>query len=163
MNLLVKTRLYSLLVVLILSIGILGACSSSGPVAKPSPTPTSAQVTPGPQPSPSAADWVEVVYFHRTQRCSSCRYAEAGVRYTIETYFQDELASGELVFRVLDVQANANADIVDRYGAYGSSLFINDVENGVDHIEGVTDIWFLIGDDEKFVSVVKDEIEKRLG
>ena len=163
MNVLVKARFYSLLAVLMLSIGILVACSGSGTAATPGRTPTVAQATPTPQPSPNRDDWVEVVYFHRTSRCYSCRYAEAGVRYTIETFFEDELASGELVFRVLDVQAKANSDMVNKYEAFGSSLFINDVEEGIDHIEGITDIWFLIGDDEKFVSLVKDEIEKRLG
>jgi len=34
--------------------------------------------------------------------------------------------------------------------------------NGTDHIEQVTDIWFVIGDDEAFVEVVKSKIEKSL-
>jgi len=84
------------------------------------------------------------------------------VRYTIETYFADELASGELVFKVLNVQDPANAAIVDKYGAYTSSLFMNKVVDGVDHIEQVTDIWLLLGNDQAFVDLVKSEIEKRL-
>jgi len=84
------------------------------------------------------------------------------VRYTIETYFADELASGELVFKVLNVQDPANAAIVDKYGAYTSSLFMNKVVDGVDRIEQVTDIWLLLGNDQAFVDLVKSEIEKRL-
>ena len=112
--------------------------------------------------SSGPADKVEVVYFHRTQQCYSCRYAEEVTRYTVETYFNDELASGKLTFQSIDVQDSENAAIVEKYGAYGSQLFINTVKDGTDHIEQVTDIWLVIGDDEAFVEVVKSEVEKSL-
>jgi hypothetical protein len=106
---------------------------------------------------------VEVVYFHRSQRCQKCLYLQACVTYTVETYFQDELASGDLVFRVLNIQDEANAVIVEEYGAYGSSLYVNEVVDGVDHIEHVTNIWFVVGDDEACSGLVKAEIEEHLG
>jgi hypothetical protein len=112
--------------------------------------------------SSSPADRVDVVYFHRTQQCYSCRYAEEGTNYTVKTHFADELASGKLTFQSLDVQDSENAAIVQKYGAYGSQLFINTVKDGTDHIEQVTDIWLVIGKDEAFVEVVKDRIEKSL-
>jgi hypothetical protein len=158
MNLLVKAKFCSLMLILILLGGILCACG--GPAED---TPTDAEATPTIQPGSGRADWVEVVYFHRSHRCYGCLYAEDAVTYTIETYFKDELASGELVFKVLNVEDKANAAIVNKYGAFGSSLFINEVRDGVDHIEGVTEIWFLLGDDEAVVSLVRSEIEKHLG
>ena len=112
--------------------------------------------------SSGAADRVDVAYFHRTVRCHSCQYAEAATHYTVETYFHDELDSGSLTFQSIDVQDQANADIVEKYGAYTSSLFINTIKDGTDHIEQVTDIWLVIGDDEAFVEVVKKKIEKSL-
>ena len=159
MNLFIK----ALMVVLILSGCILCACSSPAPVSTPSPAPTNTQVTPTPQPSTNGTNVVEVVYFHRTQRCYSCRYAGDTTEYAVETYFAQELANGKLVFKMVDVQDKANASIVERYGAYGSSLFINEIKDGTDHIEAVTDIWFLIGKDEAFVNLIKSEIEKHLG
>jgi hypothetical protein len=112
--------------------------------------------------STSSVDRVDVVYFHRAQSCYSCQYAEAGTNYTVETYFADEMASGKLTFQSVDVQDEANADIIEEYGAYGSQLFINTIKDGTDHIEQVTDIWLVIGDDEAFVEVVKKKIEKSL-
>jgi len=112
--------------------------------------------------SSGPADRVDVVYFHRTQQCYRCRYAEEETRYTLETYFSDELASGKVIFQSINVQDEAKADIVNKYGAYTSSLFINTIKDGSDHIEQVTDIWFVIGDDEAFVEVVKSEVEKSL-
>ena len=123
---------------------------------------TSPATPPASNNSSGAADRVDVVYFHRTQQCYSCRYAEEGTRYTVETFFKDELASGKVTFQSIDVQDSKNAAIVQKYGAYGSQLFINTIKDGSDHIEQVTDIWFVIGDDEAFVEIVKDKIERSL-
>ena len=113
--------------------------------------------------SSGLADRVEVVYFHRTQRCHTCMYAEEQTRYTLETYFADELASGKVTFQSINVQDEANADIVEKYNnASYLTLCINTVRGGTDHIEEVTDIWFVIGNDEAFVEIVKSKVEKSL-
>lgn len=123
---------------------------------------TSPATPPASNNSSGPADRVDVVYFHRTQRCVKCIYAEEETNYTLETYFGNELASGKLTFQVINIDDKANADIVEKYGAYGSQLFINTVKDGTDHIEHVTDIWLVIGDDEAFVEIVKSKIEKSL-
>ena len=147
MNMVIKTLSHLLLVCLALSL-MVGCTSPTTP--PPSDTPV------GP------ADRVEVVYFHRAQRCYSCYYAEDGINYTVETYFADELASGKVTFKVINVADEGNATIVNKYGAYTSSLFINTVRDGADHIEEVTDIWLFLGNDEVFTEVVKNKIEKSL-
>ena len=146
MNMVIKTLSHILLVCLALSL-MLGCTSPT--------TPPPSDTSSGP------ADRVEVVYFHRAQRCYSCIHAEEGIRYTVETYFVDELASGKVTFKVINVADEENAAVVNKYGAYTSSLFINTIKGGTDHIEPVTDIW-LIGNDEEFVKAVKDKIEKSL-
>jgi len=110
----------------------------------------------------AVADRVDVVYFHRAQRCRSCIYAEAGTRYTVETYFKDELASGKVIFKVVNIGDKENATIVKKYGAFTSSLFINTIRDGTDHIKEVRDIWFVLGNDEAFVGEVRGKIEESL-
>ncbi|GAI09514.1 unnamed protein product [marine sediment metagenome] len=112
---------------------MLCACGSPAP-----------EVSSKPGTSSLPADRVEVVYFHRAQRCNSCIYAEAGIHYTVETYFKDELASGKVIFKAVNIGDKENATIVKKYGAFTSSLFINTIREGTDHIEEVTDIWFPI-------------------
>jgi len=136
---------------LMLVVGLLCSCGSPASIAPPTSDAPSV-----------AADRVEVIYFHRTQRCGGCIYAEDGICYTVETYFADELASGKVTFKVLNVEDKENATIVKKYGAFTSSLFINTIRGGTDHIEEVTDIWLLLGNDEAFVEVVKSKIEKSL-
>jgi hypothetical protein len=112
---------------------------------------------------PSApADKVEVVYFHRPQRCSGCVYAETGTRYTLENYFTSELAEGKIIFKVINLGDESNTTIVERYGAYTSSLFINSTRDDVEYIEEVTEIWFLLGKDDEFSDLVKSRIERHL-
>ena len=113
--------------------------------------------------TPSALDdKVYVVYFYRTPRCYSCTYAEKMTQFTIETYFQDEVASGKVIFDTVDMGLRGNAATVGQYGAYTSSLFINTQKDGSAHIEPVMDIWFVLGDDEAFIEVVKSKIETSL-
>ena len=107
----------------------------------------------------STSDVLEVVYFHRPQRCSGCVYAETATRYTLENHFADELASRRIVFKAINLGDKANAAIVEHFGAYTSSLFINSIIGGVEHTEEVTEIWFLLGKDSEFVSLVKSKIE----
>lgn len=66
---------------------------------------TSPAAPPNSNNSSGQADRVTVVYFHRTQRCYSCYYVEAGANYTVETYFADELVSGKLTFHWIRIQA----------------------------------------------------------
>lgn len=120
------------------------------------PTPPTSNNSSGP------ADRVDVVYFHRTQRCYSCTYMEDAARYTVESYFADELASGKVTFQVFNVEEEQNADIVEKYQASYLSLYINAVKEGADHIELVTDLYTLIGNDEAFVEALKSKIEKSL-
>ena len=151
MTILAKVKIWSSLLLIILVAGMLCACGSPAPEV-----PSTSDIPSVP------ADRVEVVYFHRAQRCYSCIYAEAGTRYTVETYFADEPASGKVTFEVFNVEDKENATIVKKYGAFTSSLFINTIRDGTDHIEEVTDIWFVLGDDEAFVEEVRSEIEKSL-
>ncbi|TET60427.1 hypothetical protein E3J48_06705 [Candidatus Aerophobetes bacterium] len=80
----------------------------------------------------------------------------------MEAYFADELASGKVNFEALNVEDKENAAIVKKYGAFTSSLFINTIKDGTDHIEEATDIWLVLGNDEAFVEALKSKIEKSL-
>ena len=121
------------------------------------------QSTPTPEPSLTpGADRVDVVYFHRTNRCYSCNYAETATLYTLEAYFQEELDSGKLTFESVNVQDDSNAAIIEKYGAYTSQLFINTITGDNENIEHVTEIWEFIGDEEGFTLLIKIKVTNAL-
>lgn len=165
MKRLTRAAACGLTVTLVLLSGImLFSCTSPSTSgrATATPTPANTQTSPTLQPEPEKANHVEVVYFHRTKRCYSCQYAGDMTQYTLENYFSSELVNGKLVFKMLDLQDGANAEIVKEYGAFGSSLYVNTVTEETNHIQHVAEIWYHVGDDEKFVNVVKDAIVQQL-
>ncbi|MFA5374614.1 MAG: nitrophenyl compound nitroreductase subunit ArsF family protein [Dehalococcoidia bacterium] len=151
MGVFTKVRLVAMAAMLLLTIVIVSACKVPSGNTNGQPTVT-----------PSAQDVVEVVYFHRAQRCAGCIHAQDTTEYTLSTYFADELENGDIVFMALNLQDANNSAMVQKFGAYTSSLFLNDVSNSVDDIEELTDVWFVLWDDEEFVDIVKTAIEECL-
>ncbi len=151
MTMLTKVKIWSSFLLIILVAGMLCACGSSAPEV-PSTSGTSSV----------PADRVEVIYFYRTYRCYSCIYVEEGAHYTVETYFADELANGKVIFKAVNVEDKENAAIVKKFGAFTSSLFINTIIDGTDHIEEATEVYFLIDNNSEFVAELRGKIEKSL-
>jgi len=108
------------------------------------------------------ADSVDVVYFHRAQRCHSCTYAEDQTVYTLETYFSEELTNGIITFQSVNVQDEANAALIEKYGAYTSQLFIRTIQGDTEYIEEVIEFWQFIEDDEGFSSLIITKITEAL-
>lgn len=107
---------------------------------------------------PAQADRVDVVYFHRTQRCYSCQWMGDQTLWTVQTYFGQELSSGRVVFRDVDVQQPENAALAKQYNAYGSSLYLNYVKGGQDHIAQAADLYPFIGDQPRFTGQLRAKI-----
>ena len=132
------------------------------PVSPATPAAPSTPPIPEPETPAIQADRVELVYFHRSQRCASCIYAEDGVRYTLEKYFEEEMANSIVSFEVYDLGEEENAAVIEEYGAYTSSLFINVIREDTNDIEEVNEIWLVVGDNDAFVETVKNRIEGTL-
>ncbi|MGA9350476.1 MAG: nitrophenyl compound nitroreductase subunit ArsF family protein [Anaerolineae bacterium] len=112
---------------------------------------------------PGRTERVEVAYFHRTQRCSSCIEAERLTRKTLDAYFADRLKSGEMSLVVTDVQKPQNAALVQKYDAYGPSLYLGTIKDGIEYIWPVSDIWFALSDEPKFMALLRDRINIAYG
>lgn len=77
---------------------------------------------------------IQVVHFHATQQCYSCITVGKYAKETLTERFADEYESGVIEFLDVNVELPENADIAERFGATGSSLYINVVRNGDDSI-----------------------------
>ena len=112
---------------------------------------------------PGQAEHVEVAYFHRTQRCAGCIEAERLIRKTFDTYFTDQLESGEISLVVADIQNPQNAALAEKYDALSSSLYLGVVKGGIEYTWLVSDIWFAMRDEAKFMVVLRDKINTAYG
>ena len=136
--------------------------SSAVPTVAPSTLPFR-RITKLSELPPEPADEVEVAYFHRTSRCTSCRNAERLTRKTVEAFFSEEVARGEVRLVVLNFQLPENEAVASRYDAYGPSLFLGVSKGGVQYIWEASDTYLALGDDTAFMAVLRDRINTALG
>lgn len=104
------------------------------------------------------ADKIEVFLFHTTQRCISCINIGKFAKQTLDDNFQEELNSGKVVFREINIDLPENYELAEKFQASGSSLFVNTVRGGKDYIEQDLKVWRLVGNQVDFDSYFKEKI-----
>ena len=100
---------------------------------------------------------VEVVayYFHGNLRCRTCRTIEAYSEEAIRSEFADELGSGRLAWRVVNVEEPENEHFVKDFELVTRSLVLTEYEDGeVIHWENLKQVWQLVRDKEQFLDYV---------
>ncbi len=101
---------------------------------------------------------IEVVHFHGTRQCWSCiKVGELALK-TIEEEFPGEYESGEITFLDVNGELVENVDIVEKYQARGSSIFVNKIINGEDNIEEDIAVWRLIYNEKEFIEYFKNKL-----
>lgn len=69
-------------------------------------------------------DVVEVLYFHGTQRCTTCMTIEKNTNALLESAYAEQLKSGKLVFRSVDI--GKEGALAEKYEVSWSSLILVD-------------------------------------
>lgn len=105
---------------------------------------------------------VEVYHFHATRQCYTCKTVGNYSEETVHAYFSNELKSGKLVFAHVNVDLPENKELVDKYGAKGSSLIIGVYgKDGSFSKQEDTAVWYKIDNKEDFESYLKGVIEQK--
>ena len=107
-------------------------------------------------------DKIQVVHFHATQQCYSCITVGKYAKETLTERFADEYESGVVEFLDVNVELPENAEIVERFGAAGSSLYINVVRKGEDSISEDVMVWRLISDKEEYLDYFESKLRDYL-
>ncbi|MBR9701289.1 hypothetical protein GOV13_00010 [Candidatus Pacearchaeota archaeon] len=105
---------------------------------------------------------IEVYHFHGANQCHSCITVGDYAEETIKTYFDDEFKSGKIVFGHINAELPENKELVLKYGATGSSLWIGVYDADGFHAEQNTKVWYKINDKEDYMSYLKGVIEQKL-
>lgn len=67
---------------------------------------------------------VEVLVFYGAQRCATCRAIEAQSKELVESAFTEDLASGLLVYRTVDMTTPKGEALADHYEVASSSILL---------------------------------------
>ena len=139
-----------LLLLSLLALGLLSACSNQAPAAEPT------------KESLGPPGRVDVVYFHVGEACHCMDSMGDCIQSTVFLNFQDELASGKLTFQRLKLDDTNNANIAAKYNATPVSLFINIVRGNTEHIIAVPEIWPIRYESDALEELVKSKIRQSL-
>ncbi len=106
---------------------------------------------------------VEVIDFHSTHRCMTCKTIEASVKHTLETYFYKELKNERITLQVINVDEEENYKIAEKFEATGTALFLNVIVDGKETQIDLTEFAFMKGNDqETFANELKIKLEEEL-
>lgn len=109
------------------------------------------------------ANQIEVIDFHSTHRCMTCNAIEANTKYTLDTYFSEELKEGKITFKVINTDNEENYKTAEKFEATGTALFLNVIVDGKETPIDLTEFAFMDGNDkEAFSAKLKTTIEAEL-
>jgi len=110
----------------------------------------------------TSAEKIEVVHFHGTHQCWSCITVGEYALKTIKEKFPEEYKNGTIVFQDINGELPENKDIVTKYRARGSSLFVNAITAGKDNIEEDVTVWRLVTNEGQFINYFENKLKKLL-
>lgn len=100
-----------------------------------------------------------VTYFHTTFRCPTCHKIEEYSKNAVQFNFGDELKSGKILWRVINVEEPKNKHFVEDYQLYSKHLIVSEVKDGKEvRWKDLTKIWTCVRDETVFNDYVKTEI-----
>ena len=106
---------------------------------------------------------IEVIDFYTTNRCVTCKSIESNTKYTLDTYFADEVKSGKITFSVVNIDEKENEKLAEKFEASGTSLFLNVIKNGKEKQIDLTEFAFMNGKkQDTFSKELKTKIDKEL-
>lgn len=98
-------------------------------------------------------------YFHGDMRCRTCHKLEQYSKEAIETNFKDELKSGKLEFKVINVEDKGNQHYGKDYQLYTKSLILSLVKDGKEtKWNNLNKIWDYAGNKQRFIDYVKNGV-----
>jgi hypothetical protein len=114
--------------------------------------------------SPGQGTRVVAYYFHGKFRCASCLRIESLSGKAIREGFPEELRSGRLAFRDVNVEEPGNRRFIDEYRLVSQSLVIVEFRDGRRvRWKTLEKVWTLLGKEKEFFRYVRDSVASYLG
>lgn len=108
-------------------------------------------------------DRLEVLYFHSEHRCKTCNQIELMTRRVLEQHYSAQLKTGRIVFAVYNADDPKNEAIVQKFLAFGSSLYLNKRSQGKESKMDLTEFAFVNAfNEELFTTKLRSFINSQL-
>lgn len=105
-------------------------------------------------------DKVVVYYFHTTFRCPSCHKIEQYTEGGIKEYFAKEIESGDLEYKVVNIEEKGNEHFVQDYKLYTKSVVLSLIQDGKEaKFKNLEQVWQLLRNKDKFYQYIKNETQ----
>jgi hypothetical protein len=99
-----------------------------------------------------------------TYRCPSCHYIEETTRAALNENFSEQLKSGRMVFKMLNIEEPANEHFVKDYSLYTKSVVLSDQKDGKEtRWTNLDKVWQLIRNDAGFKNYIVTQVKAYLG
>ena len=110
--------------------------------------------------TPKPARSIVVTYFYTTMRCPTCHKIEELSAQVVKSHFENELSTGKVVWRVINVDEPENDHYNKDYQLYTKSLIVSEVKDGKEvRWKNLEKIWVLVREEEEFDKYVHAEIK----
>ncbi len=123
----------------------------------------SSDVTPADDVQQNQKDGVFVYYFYGDKRCVTCKKLEGYAKEALETYFAEQLGSGEVVWKPLNTDLPENKHFVKDYELVTKSVILSKVKDGKEvSWQNLDKIWDKVADKDDYLSYIKENVTEIL-
>lgn len=120
-------------------------------------------LSPPSQPQAEPNQQLIVYYFHGNMRCPTCHKLENYAREALETFFAEQLANKEILWKVVNVDTPGNEHFVKDYSLVTKSVVLSDVVDGKEvSWKNLDQIWTKVGDKNSYLEYIRDSVTKFL-
>jgi hypothetical protein len=109
------------------------------------------------------ADRVVVMYFHRTNRCDTCKKMGSYAEEAVKAGFAQQIKDGTVEFHFINFEDEKNAALTKGYRVSGPALIVAKVtDNKVAKHSNLKDIWDKVNNKAAFLKYVRDNVSASL-
>ncbi|MCL4204572.1 MAG: hypothetical protein KJ000_18960 [Pirellulaceae bacterium] len=104
-------------------------------------------------------DRVLVMYFHRTERCPTCRRMGDYSMEAVKSGFAEQVQAGTVAFHFVDFENPRNAALAKGYKIEGPTLIVAKIhDNKVTAYGNLDEIWTTVADKPAFFRYVQNNV-----
>lgn len=142
-------------VVVLVAVGVVSVFALA-PVVLAEDSPEAAEAT--------SADGIVAFYFHGNARCVTCKKIEAYADEAIAQGFPEELASGQIEWRPVNIDEADNKHFIEDFQLVTKSVVLVEYHDGaVTRWQNLDKVWQLVRNKDNFVGYVQEETREFLG